>query len=161
MTDPKNALVQALNIMGLKCRDAQQIMTTLKESHQVEVDDSEGFLSLKQNGADVNPATVLQAYFKQHPADFVGHSGEIRYKSDVKDDKAKVALIRERGIDYWSALPATENSPTAKNVVKPAIVSTQMKRAEWLQLTPKEKTAAITSWGDRALSIVSEIQARR
>jgi len=161
VTDPKQALVQALSIMGLKARDAEQIVTTLKESHQVEVDDSEGFLSLKQNGADVNPATVLQAYFRQHPQDFIGHSGEIRYKSDVKDDKAKVALIREKGIDYWTALPATENSPTGQHVVKPAIVSTQMKRSEWLQLTPREKTAAITSWGNKAIGIVSEIQSRR
>jgi len=161
MSDRRNAVAQAFAVMGLKVRDAATVLSTLESQHQCKVSDEGGFLSIEQNGQQVNIPTILQAYLKQHPADFVGHVGEVRYKSDVPDDKAKVALIREKGIDWWAALPATKDSPTAKDVVKPVIASTQMKRSEWLQLTPKEKTAAIASWEDKAIAIVQEINARR
>jgi hypothetical protein len=161
MSDTPQAVANAYAIMGLKARDANEVITTLRDKYQIEASDADGFLNLEQNGAPANIATVLQSYFKNHPDQFVGHAGEIRYKADCKDNATKVKFIRDHGYEAWAALPATENSPEAKNVLKPVILSTEMKAKEWLQLTPKERIAGISAWGDKAIHNVEKIMARK
>ncbi len=160
VSDLYKAVATAFGVMGLKPRSAADIVTTLK-AKGIELSDVGGFLALSQGSTQFNVAEVLQATFKQHPELFVGHSGEIRYKSDVKDTAAKVKIIREKGLDYWNALPANANSPTAKNVVSPTIASTEMTKAQWLTLTLGEKTAAIAGWGNDAQVNIERIMARR
>ncbi len=161
MEDVQAAVAQAFNVVGLKPRNPAQILETLKNDFQIEGSVDNGFLSLKQGSTDMDVAKLTQSYFKKYPADFVGHVGEVNFKSDVQDNEAKMRLIKERGFDWWNALPANDKSPTAKHVVKPVIVSTQMKRDEWLQLTPDEKTNAISQWGASAQETVGRIMARR
>lgn len=161
MADVQQALAQSFGTMGLKVRSASQVLEKLQADGYVATV-ADGFLAVSQTGTQMNLPTLLQSYFKKHPADFVGHSGEIKYKSDLGDDsEAKSKIIADKGYAFWAALPATPNSPTAKDVLKPVVASTQMKRSEWLQLTPAEKSDAISSWGSSALRTVEEIQARR
>lgn len=162
MSDVLKAVTTAYGVMGLKPRSAQSIIDTLK-SKGVEATDSNGFLSLSQGSTQFNVAEALQATFKQHPELFHGHSGEICYKSDIPagDVAARTKYINDFGYDAWAALPANEKSPTAKNVVKAAIASTEMTRKEWLDLTIPERSQAIGSWGQDGPRIVGEIMNRR
>jgi hypothetical protein len=147
--------------MNLKPRSAQAIVEHIK-SKGFEVSDEGGFLSVTQGAekTQMNVASILQACFKQVPEQFYGHSGEVRYKSDVLDNQAKVQYINDHGYAAWAALPVNENSPSARNVIKPTIVSTELTRNEWLTLTPAEKSEAISGWGKDGLANVSAICAR-
>ncbi len=160
MADKPQAVAAAFGVIGLKCRNAQSILTNLETNFQVKASTEGGFLSLDQNGQQANVGQVLQAYVKKFPEHFVGHSGEVRYKSDVPAD-AKVTFIRDHGFSAWEALPASATSPGAQHVVKPTIVSTQLTQAQWLTLTPSERSQAISGWGKDGASNVAAIMARR
>jgi hypothetical protein len=159
VSDIFRTLAQGYGVLGLKPRSVATIIEKLK-GMGIECSDADGFLAMTQGSTPLNVAQVLQSYFQKHPADFVGHVGEIRYKSDVPQD-AKVAFIREHGYQAWAALPVNENSPTAKNVMKPVVASTEMTRTQWMQLTAKEKTEAIANWGRSAVATVEGIMARK
>ena len=145
--------------MGLKVRDAQGVVSKL-EGMGYTVTDANGYLSVCQGDTVMNVGQLLQSFFEKNPADFYGHAGEIRYKSDIPQD-AKSKFIAEHGFAAWNALPANEKSPGAVNVVKPTIVSTELTQAQWLTLTPAEKSAAIAGWGKGAVGICQKIMARR
>jgi hypothetical protein len=160
MSDIYKAVANAFAVMGLKTRSAPAIVDLLK-AKGVEASDTNGFLSLRQGSTEFNVAECLQAVFKQNPEMFYGHSGEVRYRSDVKDDAAKVKLIREKGYAFWAALPANERSPGAVDVVNPTIISTELTMSQWMTLTPSEKSQAISGWGKDSLANVQRIMARR
>jgi hypothetical protein len=128
MSDVYQAVVQSFGVIGLKPRSASAIIEHWK-AKGIEASDANGFLSASQGSTQFNIAELLQATLKQNPEFFVGHAGEVRYKSDVPQD-AKVAYITAHGYEAWAALPVNENSPTAKNVVKPTVISTQLTRAQ-------------------------------
>lgn len=159
MSDILKAIAQAFGVIGLKVRDPQIVIDRLK-AKGLAVSDTDGFLSISQGDTQMNVGQILQACLKQHPEDFVGHSGEIRFKSDIAKD-AKVAWIKEHGLAAFEQLPANEKSPGAKNVLQPVILSEQMKAAEWLRLTRSEKIAAIAAWGKESTAIVERILARK
>ena len=161
MKDNARRIAESYAIMGLKCRDAQAIESALKEHYQVTCSDTDGFLEMAQNDAPVTIATVLKSFYQKHPECFVGYVGAPSFKSDLLDREAKTRFIREHGLAAWDALPATPNSPTSKYIVKPILPSSEMKQAEWLQLTPKERCAAITAWGGKAVQTVERIMSRR
>jgi hypothetical protein len=161
MADIAHAVAQSFGSMGLKPRAASKIIEDMK-ALGFEFSTEEGFLSVSQTGTQHNPATVLSSYFKQHPEQFHGHAGEIKFKSDLGNDSAaKSRWISEHGFQAWNDLPATPNSPTAKNTITPVIASTEMTQKEWKQLTASERSAAISSWGADALHNVEVIMARR
>ena len=159
MSDILKAVAQAFSIIGLKVRNPQTIVDNLKVKG-IDLSDAGGFLSARQGSTEFNVGELLQGYFKQYPADFVGHSGEVKYRSDVLDTKAKVKYINDHGYAAWAALPANPQSPYAQ-VVTPAIPSTKMTRKDWLSLTISERSAAIASWGKDAVKTVGEIMNRR
>lgn len=161
MSDVYKAISQGLGTMGLKPRSAQAIAEHIR-SKGFEVSDENGYLEVTQGAekTQMNVAQILQAAFKQRPELFVGHSGTVRYKSDVLDTEAKCSLIREKGYEFWANLPISADSPSAKHVIKPTIVSTELTRKEWMTLTPAEKTEAISGWGADGLANVSAICAR-
>jgi hypothetical protein len=162
MADLQHAVAQAYGVLGLKPRSASQILETLKAESGVEANITDGFLSLSQTGTELNVSVALQSYFKKHPEQFHGYAGEIKYKSDLGNDlAAKARLVADKGYAWWEALPATSNSPNAQHTIHPIIASTQMTQKEWKQLTPAERSAAISSWGSDALHTVEVIMARR
>lgn len=159
MSDIYQSVTRAFAVLGLKVRSASAVVEALK-SKGVECNMTDGLLTMKQGSTQFNVAEVLQSSFKQHPELFVGHAGEVRFKSDVPQD-AKVAWIRDNGYERWAALPATDKSPGAVNVIKPTIISTELTTKEWMTLTPAEKTEAIAGWGTEGRKNVEKIMARR
>jgi|ERR1017187_10150282 hypothetical protein len=160
MSDIPKAVATAFGVLGLKPRSAQTIIAHWK-SKGIETSDEGGFLSLSQNGNQFDVAQALQSTFKQNPELFVGHAGEVRFRSDILDTAAKVEYVRKFGLAQFAALPATKDSPGAGAVLAPTIASTEMDFKSWLTLTSEEKTAAIKSWGVNGRKNVEVICARK
>lgn len=143
------ALLQSLNVAGLKPRDTMKILETLKGEFGVEASIEDGLLTLKQGETEMNPTRAFKTYVAKHPQDFYGvDPAEIRYKSDLETTTQKMAYVNKFGARAWENLPYNENSPAAKTVVGPAIAHAGMTAAQYRTLSVAEKTklAGTVGW---------------
>jgi hypothetical protein len=117
-----------------------EVVSRLKDNHQIEVSTIEGLLELKQNGQVVSVPTVLRA-FATKPENvglFVSETDD-----HTKWDTAKkVAFIAEHGDDAYARKVA--KGPLKANV---DVANIDISKAEYLSMTRDEKVAWIGNHG--------------
>jgi len=152
MTNEQIIAVDALfRAAGAKAKAPAEIIKQL-ESEQVTVTVEGGLAVLMQGGQPANAGQVIAAFRTKYPRMFYGEAGEVRYKSDLKDDlAAKVRWIAEHSLAEWEALPYDAQSATAKNVVTDQIPSEAMTREQYMRLSIPEKAKVAGELGPRGI----------
>ena len=104
-----------------------------------------GALSLSQNGSIISNGTAVAGFVKQRPEHFVIDGGQARSLADFRPadttegKKQRVEFIREHGGEKFAQLV---NAPN----LRPGVVANrEISKADWNNLTTREKSAAITA----------------
>lgn len=116
-----------------------------------------GLLAITQHGAPISVGTALAAFVAKHPENFILPGGQVRSLADLRpadtDEgrKQRVELIRAKGLDEFNRIV---NAPNLRSGV---VANREMNKADWKNLTTREKSAAIAADPE----IVSIIHSRK
>ncbi len=116
-----------------------------------------GLLAITQHGAPISVGTALAAFVGKHPENFILPGSQVRSLADLRPAnteegrKQRVELIKTQGLEAFGKIVTSPN-------LRPGVTANrEMSKADWQNLTTREKSAAITADPE----IVSVIHGRR
>lgn len=149
----QDAVERTLKAHDLRCRPGIGLDTVLEtlEANHVTPSVSYGQLQIEMPSSIGTPqaahvAPVIEALAKQRSELFYPRSAEgVQSKSDC-DLQAKIAVIREMGLEHWEKLPL--KAQTEQPVV---LDPRRLTKKDWLGLDRKTKIEFVKTYGDRAV----------
>ena len=152
-----NGVLDAFHAHGIKPLDAQigKIVEGL-ETHGVTAAIGEmGHLELTQNGQPAVLSTVLEAYRKKHPTEFVAdpRRDDVVSRQDLeRGTPAEIVAAKSKFIGMYGT-EAFENLPKTRDEAqrKAAVPSMDMTKAEYLSMSLQERSRLAGKIGPAAI----------